>query len=460
MTDPILSLVLLASLALASILVQDPSDIVPPQEWADDNAYIFDWHTTGEAYQTIPVTGPYTYSHQKGSISHQSLEATANDTSVVVITNRSDITITHSAITKFGYSSALNQASFYGVNAAVHNANNSTLRLSNVNVTTHNGAANVYTYGTGSVTYAKNTWLYSSGPVSHGFYAAGNGTVYAKDVQVYSGGTRCSAFSGDYPAGYIHVENAIVRTEGVGSAICFLQGLCNMTNVVGYAAKSPAMISDGALSDVTGILKNSDLTAGLLGGIVMISDSTIRNGTSVILDNTRLTVLGDGNPGLWFGNIIATVDLIATCINTTSGIFAVSNYSYLTQDFDYYAGFEENNNLSPAQATINVRESTISGELVAYNKSSIILNLERYSHWTGMAKVGYGDAYLSVSLDDTSTWSLTGNSVLQSFISSNGTLSNIFSNGFDIVYDSGSLGNDAWRGKTYELQGGGKLRSS
>ncbi|PYH67655.1 uncharacterized protein BO88DRAFT_426879 [Aspergillus vadensis CBS 113365] len=460
MARSILYLMLFASLVLASIIIGDPSNIVPPEDWADDNAYVFDWHTTGEAYQTIPVIGPYTYNQQTGAIDHRSLETTANDTSVVVIANRSDVTITHSTITKFGYSSALNQASFYGVNAAVNNANHSTLRLSNVNVTTHNGAANVYTYGTGSVTYADNTWLYSSGPVSHGFYAAGNGTIYAKDVQVYSGGTRCSAFSGDYPAGYIHAENAVIHTDGVGSAICFLQGLCNMTNVVGYAAKSPAMISDGALSDVMGIWKNSDLTAGLLGGIVMISDSTIRNGTTVVLDNTRLTVLGEENPGLWFGNINATVDLIAASINTSSGILAVSNYSFLTQDFDYYAGYEENNNLSPAQATINVKDSTLSGSLVAYNESSISFNLQSFSHWNGMAKVGLGSAYLSVSLDNTSTWTLTGDSVLQSFANSNSTLANVFSNGFDILYDSDSLVNAAWKGETYELQGGGKLRPS
>lgn len=114
MARSILYLMLFASLVLASIIIEDPSNIVPPEDWADDNAYVFDWHTTGEAYQTIPVIGPYTYNQQTGAIDHRSLETTANDTSVVVIANRSDVTITHSTITKFGYSSALNQASFYG----------------------------------------------------------------------------------------------------------------------------------------------------------------------------------------------------------------------------------------------------------------------------------------------------------------------------------------------------------
>jgi hypothetical protein len=43
-----------------------------------------------------------------------------------------------------------------GINAAVNVANGSIARLSNVNITTHNGAANLYSFGTGSVAYVDN----------------------------------------------------------------------------------------------------------------------------------------------------------------------------------------------------------------------------------------------------------------------------------------------------------------
>ncbi|KAL2855388.1 hypothetical protein BJY01DRAFT_231700 [Aspergillus pseudoustus] len=446
-----------ASLTRADITVSDPSDAINPADWAADNAYIFDWNNAGTVNQEIAIRGPYTYNHQRAKIRHRVLEGTGNDTSVLVVANGSDVDVAYTTIAKFGYITSLNQASFYGVNAAINNANHSTLALSNVNVTTHNGAANVYTYGTGSVTYADNVWLYSSGPVSHGLYASGNGTVYAKNVRHYSGGTRCSSFSGDYPAGYLHVQDAVAHTDGVGSAICFLQGLCNMTNVIGYARNSPAMISDNALGDVTGIWTNSDLTAGLLGGMVMISDSQIRNGTTVVLDNTRLTVLGETTPGLWFGNVIATVDVIASTINTSSGILAVANYSYLTQDFNYYAGYDDNNNLSPAQATINIQDSDLSGSIVVYNRSSISFNLAHYSNWNGEATIGYGEGYLAVSLDNTSTWALTSNSVLQNFTNADRSLSNIISNGYNITYDAKSTANRVWGGKSYKLHGGGRL---
>jgi hypothetical protein len=78
----------------------------------------------------------------------------------------------------------------------VNVANGSIAQLSDINITTHNGAANLYSFGTGTVAYVKKAWLYSSGPVAHGLYAGGNGTVYGSNVEVYSGGNRCSAFIG------------------------------------------------------------------------------------------------------------------------------------------------------------------------------------------------------------------------------------------------------------------------
>lgn len=342
-----------------------------------------------------------------------------------------------------------------GTNAAVNVANDSILTLSNINITTHNGAANLYSYGTGSVAYVDNAWLYSSGPVSHGLYAGGNGTVYGSNIKHYSGGNRCSSFSGDNPAGYINIRDAVAHTDGIGSAICYALGLCNMTNVVGHASRSPVMFMDGPQ---TGIWTNCDVTAGLLGGVVIFSSMTREAGATVTFDHSTLTVLGSSMPALWFGNTIATANLIsATINNTASHILAVANYSQVTQDFDYYASYSDNSALSPAEVTINVQESSLGGALVAYNGSSISLNLTQYSHWTGKAVSGFGEASFGVALDKTSNWTLTANTVLQNFTDADATLANVVSNGFNVSYNASAVMNQGWGGKTIKLQGGGML---
>lgn len=301
----------------------------------------------------------------------------------------------------------------------------------------------------------ENAWLYSSGPVSHGLYASGNGTINANNVVHYSGGNRCSSFSGDNPAGYINVMNSVAHTDGIGSAICYALGVCNLTNVIGHASNAPVTFSDGPQ---TTIYKNSDVTAGLLAGTILFSSATREEGASVTFDHSKLTVLGKTMPALWFGNTIASGSIISSMINNTaSDILVVANYSQVTQDFDYFAGYADNNMLSPAEATVSVQDSAVSGSIVAYNGSSISLSLSDYSGWTGTAVYGYGDATFGVTLDKTSNWTLTATTKLLNFTNADSTLANIVSNGFNIEYSSSAAANSAWGGKTVSLPGGGSL---
>lgn len=343
-----------------------------------------------------------------------------------------------------------------GVNAAVNIANGSSAWFSDVNITTHNGAANIFTYGTGSIVYLDDVWSYSSGPVAHGFYAAGNGTIQISNVKAYSGGTRSSIFSGDNPAGFIHASNGIVHADGVGSAICYALGLCNVTNVIGLSSHGPAMFMDGTQ---TAMWKNCDLTAGLLGGFVMFSDPFAGkvSGAVATLDHSRLTTLDKTMPAFWFGNVAATVNVLSSEINTTSNILAVANYSLITQDFNQYGGYADDNTVQAADALINVEDSILTGDIVAYNGSTITVNLANYSAWTGNAYSGYGTVQFGVTLDKTSNWTLTGNTTLYNFTDEDTTYSNVQSNGFHILYNASATASQTLNGQTVGLPGGGSL---
>ncbi|PYH32051.1 uncharacterized protein BO87DRAFT_441599 [Aspergillus neoniger CBS 115656] len=412
-------------LALATITVLDPSDYADLAADATDNTLEADYTTDngGPQYLLYNITGPYYYSDEDGEIDHQTLTVDANDTSVLVVTEGSAVNVSYTDVIKKGYSTWLNQASFFGVNAAINVANASTAYIDLSNITVHNGAANVYAYGTGTTVYVSNTDLYSSGPVSHGLYAAGNGTVYASNLRHYSGGKRSSSFSGDSPGGYIYVTDAIAHTAGVGSAIFYTLGDSYGKDVVGKSENGPSLFSDGAQSSV---FENVDFTAGLLAGT--------------------------------FGNLIASATLHATELNTTSGILVIANASQITQSFDHFVGWEENSSIQPAQATVTVTESTLSGDIVAYNGSSISWSLAEYSSWTGAASTGRGTAYLAVALDKTSTWTLTKNVYLQNFTNADTTNSNIASQGYSIYYNASSSANAWIKSANTTLPGGGSLQ--
>lgn len=320
-------------------------------------------------------------------------------------------------------------------------------------MTVHNGAAQFYSYGENTVVEVSNAWLYSSGPVSHGLYAAGYGTIIGRNVQVYSGGRRSSSFSGDSPVGHVYVYDSIAHAAGIGSATFYALGDIYGENVLSLSEMGPVVFSDGGN---TIDLVNCDCTAGLLGGVVMFSDAQRQSGATLNLTNTKFTTTGTEMPALWFGNVVADVTLSNSQLVTNSGVLVVANYSAITQDFDYYAGYADNSNLLPAEVTVSVAESDLTGDLVAYNGSSISWSLGQFSSWKGAAYSGYGSAVFDVSLDATSQWTLTRDTSVRNLTDSLSSLDNIHSQGHTLYYNSTVT---SWlKGKTVRLSGGGSAK--
>ncbi|KAH8898853.1 hypothetical protein GQ53DRAFT_817084 [Thozetella sp. PMI_491] len=447
----LLSLLSLAPTAcLAGTIASDPSDTIPPSGWAADNSIVPDYNVPFIATQPSPILAANKYSTPT-TVDHKAFYASGNDTSVILV-NATTFNGSHITVVKSGYSSNLLTASFYGFNAAINVANGSRASMDHVNVTVHNGAANLYAYGEGTVINVKDAWLYSSGPVSHGLYASGEGTIIGRNIKHFSGGFRSSSFAGDSPAGDIYVYDSVAHTQGIGSATYYALGTVHAENVISVAEKGPVVFADGP-QNVT--LVHCDGHAGLLGGAVYFSSMQRQSGANLHLIDSKITVTGSKAPGLWFGNTIANVTIQSSEIVTDSGVLVVANYSQITQDFDHYAGYSENNQLQPAQVTVQVTESTLRGDIVAYNGSSISWNIARYSSWSGAAYSGYGGAGLQVIIDGTSTWNLTRESKVQSLIVQDRSLKNIHSNGHTLHYDSDASANAWLKGKTVDLVGGG-----
>jgi hypothetical protein len=446
----------LCGVCAATVTLKDPADYADLRADASDNALKAIYNITLVTYQAWAIVGPYMFTGDNHtSLGHETFTVNKNDTSVIVVSGGAETNISFSKIIKYGYSSNLFQASFFGSNAAVNIANTSTFYIDHSNITTHNGAANIYAFGTGTTAYVSNSDLYSSGPTAHGLYAAGNATIYGYNVRHFSGGNRCSSFAGDSPGGYVHVYDSIAHTTGIGSAIFYALGQVYGTDIVGWAENAPTLFMDG---NQLAVFNNADLTAGLLAGTVMFSSTVRQSNASLSFTNSRLTTTGKEMPGLWFGNVIASASLYATEITTVSGILVAANYSQVTQEFDYFAGYADNNDLAPAIVTISVAESTLKGDLVAYNGSSISWILSNHSSWTGAAYSGYGTAEFAVSLDKTSAWTLTRDTKVQNFTNEDSSMKNVKSGGFTISYNSSSVANKWLKGAMYKLSDGGFVK--
>ncbi|CAF1668544.1 unnamed protein product, partial [Adineta ricciae] len=179
----------LIHLSFTSITIDDPSDYINLANDAVDNSITADYNVMPTMYlkSSLKSTRSFTTNGSALSISYETISATGNDTSVIVVGNGAQLNMSFVNIYKHGYSSDLLQASFFGVNAAINVQNGSRSYFDHLNITTHNGAANIYSYGNGSYVYIENSVLYSSGPAAHGLYAGGYGTIVGNYISHYSG---------------------------------------------------------------------------------------------------------------------------------------------------------------------------------------------------------------------------------------------------------------------------------
>ena len=105
--------------------------------------------------------------------------------------------------------------------------------------------------------------------------------------------------------------------------------------------------------------------------------------------------------------------------------------------------------------TFRARNQQLKGDVLANNLSSISLQLEDGASWTGSLNKDNAAQKAAISLTQKAAWTLTADSYVASLEDQQTDFSNINSNGHNIYYETDqakSLG-----GKTYTLNGGGKL---
>jgi hypothetical protein len=95
---------------------------------------------------------------------------------------------------------------------------------------------------------------------------------------------------------------------------------------------------------------------------------------------------------------------------------------------------------------------------VCDSKSAVTLTLSNASTLTGAVNTAKAGGTVSLALDATSKWVVTGTSYLTSFTDADASFANIDDNGFTLYYDLNNSANSWLKGATYLLPDGGKLQ--
>ena len=384
--------------------------------------------------------------------SGQTYESTTADQSALLITTSDEVTITNPTVTKTGDSDGGDNCNFYGLNAAVLVQGGSTTTITGGTITSDaDGANGVFSYGgnggqngaegDGTTVIIKDTTIETTGDGSGGIMTTGGGTTYAYDLDVTTSGRSSAAIRTDRGGGTVYVEGGTYTSNGLGSPAIYSTAEIHVTDVDLVSNLSEGVCIEG-LNSIE--LTDCDLTA----------NNTQCNGNATFLDTIMIyqSMSGDADSGTstftMTGGSLTSKSGHVFHVTNTSAVINLSDVTITNEDAEQVLisvcddGWSGGSNT----AVLNAAQQELSGKVLVGDNSTLTLNLSDGSTFKGSISGEITNAKgetvstevgtVSVTLDSTSTWTLTGDSYVSEF---NGDASNVISNGYTLYVNGTAL---------------------
>jgi len=395
----------------------------------------------------------YTLKGETATETGKTYVATETDQSAVYVTDGGVLVMTGATIKTSGNTSSNDNSSFYGLNAAVLAANAGQITLSDSTIETSGSGANgAFATGNGSSVTLSNVTITATGGGGHGVMATNGGVMTLTDVDMTTAGKNSGAIATDRGGGTINVTGGIVTTTGQDSPGIYSTGDIRVSEATITASGAEAAVIEGANSiDLT----NTTLTSSMAdkwGVMIYQSMSGDAEGTRGVFTMTggTLAYTSASGPLFFVTNSTGVITLKGVNVTATSGTLVNA------------AGTDRWGQSGANGGTVlfTADQQALAGDLVADSISSIALTLQNGSALTGAINSAHTAQALSLTLDATSTWTVTADSYLTSLTDPAGisgtTITNIIGNGHTVYYDPVAC--PALGGATYTLKGGGTLQ--
>ena len=227
--------------------------------------------------------------------SGETYASTGTDENAVLVTGGASVTIDEANVTRDSDdSSGGDNASFYGVGAAIL-ATDGTVKVSDSTIATDaKGGAGVFAYGDGTA-YIENCTITTEQDTSGGIHAAGGGTLYATDCNVTTQGGSSAAIRSDRGGGTMVVDGGTYTSNGSGSPAVYSTADITVNDATLTANGSEAICIEGLNSitltdcDLTGNMpdnEQNDCTWNVILYQSMSGDSEIGNSTFSMTDGS------------------------------------------------------------------------------------------------------------------------------------------------------------------------------
>ncbi|MBR3586195.1 MAG: hypothetical protein IKO00_09255 [Oscillospiraceae bacterium] len=375
-------------------------------------------------------------------------ETAAVDQSALLISTAEDVTVTNPTVVKSGSSDGGDSCNFYGLNAAVLVKDGSTTTITGGTITSDaDGANGVFSYGgnggrngaegDGTTVVIRDTVITTTGNGSGGIMTTGGGKTYAYDLTVTTSGGSSAPIRTDRGGGTVHVDGGSYTSNGLGSPAIYSTADITVENAVLTSNLSEGVCIEGKNS-IT--LLNCDLSAS----------NTKCNGNATFLDTVMIyqSMSGDADSGTssftMTGGSLTSKSGHVFHVTNTNAVINLSDVEIRNEDASgvLLSVCDDGWNGAGNIATLNADGQELSGTILVGSNSSLTLNLVNGSSFTGKVSgeivnakgntVSTEVGTVDVTLDSTSTWSLTADTYVSSF---NGDTANISFNGYTLYVD-------------------------
>ena len=328
-------------------------------------------------------------------------------------------TISNPTITKSGDSNGDN-SDFYGTNAAVL-VKEGTLNINGGNVNTNASHANgIFAYKNGKINIS-NTKIKTTSNNSGAIMVTGGGTLTANNVTAETMENSSAPIRSDRGGGTLTVNGGDYTANGVGSPVIYSTANITVNNATLTSTSSEGAVVEG---------KNS-IT---LNNVNLTDTNTSLNGNSETYKNIFLyqSMSGDADQGN--ASFTAKDSTITTnkgdtifVTNTTGGFLRIQS------------GKWGNSGSNGGNVILNAINQVIYGNINVDKISTLIMKLSKNSKYTGTINGGNTAKSISLTLDSSSTLTLTGDSYITSLENANSTNSNINFNGYKLYVNGKAI---------------------
>ena len=382
----------------------------------------------------------------------QTYESTTADESALIISTSDAVAITNPTVTKTCDSDGGDNCNFYGLNAAVLAKDGASVTITGGTITSSaSGANGVFSYGgnggnngaagDGTTVTISDTVITTTGSGSGGIMTTGGGVTYANNLTVTTSGQSSAPIRTDRGGGWVYVDGGTYTSNGLGSPVIYSTAEIHVTNATLISNLSEGVCIEGKNSIE---LTDCDLTA----------NNTKCNGNATFLDTIMIyqSMSGDADSGTsaftMTGGTLTSKNGHVFHVTNTNTLITLTGVTILNEDSENILlsvcadGWSGAGNI----ATLNAVNQTLSGTILVGSDSTLTLHLSNGSTFTGTISgeitnakgttVSTAVGTVNVTLDDTSTWALTGDTYISTFT---GDASNVIANGYTLYVNGVAL---------------------